>query len=163
MQLTSKCTLLLWMFGICYPALPQVLQNPTIAIESRNATVESGQAVQVHIALENTTSQEFTIFRSTGGGSGELYCSISVIGPDGHPAASTEYGAALEKNRHAINPLSRKMVHVAPGETVDDNVTVSKMFNMAAPGTYLVQVSRSSPFDPAVILKSNTLEIDVVI
>jgi hypothetical protein len=55
-----------------------------------------------------------------------------------------------------------KMVTVAPGEAVDDNVTVSRMFDMTATGTYFIQVSRASPLDPAIILKSNIITITVV-
>ena len=157
----TKCILLLPIFGLCCPALPQVSQQPTIAIESKNITVASGQPIQIHIVLNNTTDRSFTVFRSGGGASGEQYYSVSVIGPDGDPAALTEYGAAMEKNRHQIVPLYRKMVTVAPSASVDDNVTVSKMFNMTAAGTYVVQVSRPSPFDRSIILKSNTLAIKV--
>ncbi len=157
----TKYILLLPILGLCSTALPQASQQPSISIEARKPTFELGQPIQIHIILKNTTDRQFTVFRSTGGASGELYYSVSVIGPDGNSAASTEYGAAMEKNRDQIVPLSRKMVTVAPGASVDDNVTVSKMFNMTAAGTYVVQVSRPSPFDRSIILKSNTLAIKV--
>ena len=156
-----KYILLLPIFGACFAAHPQGPQQPTISIESKNPTVELGQPIQIHVVFKNTTERQFTVFRSTGGGSGELYYSVSVIGPDGKPAALTEYGAAMEKNRHQIVPLSRKMVTVAPSASVDDNVTVSKMFSMTAAGTYVVQVSRASPLNPTVTLKSNKLTINV--
>ena len=156
-----KYILLLPILGACFAAHPQGPQQPTISIESKSPIVKLGHPIQIHIVLKNTTNREFTVFRSTGGASGEQYYSVSVIGPDGKPAALTEYGAAMEKNRHQIVPLSRKMVTVAPSASVDDNVTVSKMFNMTAAGTYVVQVSRPSPFDRSIILKSNTLAIKV--
>lgn len=161
MRRTSKCTLLFLMFGICCAALTQAPRQPTITIDSKNPTFELGRPIQVHIVLKNTTERKFTVFRSTGGGSGEMYYSISVTGPDGNSAAFTEYGAAIDKNRHQIVPLSRKLVIVAPGEDVDEYVTISRMFDMTAAGTYVVQASRTSPFEPAVILKSNTLTINV--
>ena len=157
----TKCILLLPILGLCCTSLPQVSRQPSISIEAEKPTFELGQPIQIHIVLKNTTERQFTVFRSTGGGSGELYYSASVIGPDGKPAALTEYGAAMEKNRHQIVPLSRKMVTVAPSASVDDNLTVSKMFNMTAAGTYVVQVSRPSPFDRSILLKSNTLAIKV--
>ena len=157
----TKCILLLPILGLCSTALPQASRQPSISIEAEKPTFELGQPMQIHIVLKNTTERQFTVFRSTGGGSGELYYSVSVIGPDGKPAAFTEYGAAMEKNRGQLPILSRKMVTVAPDASVDDNVTVSKMFNMAPAGTYVVQVSRASPLNPTVTLKSNKLTINV--
>jgi hypothetical protein len=39
--------------------------------------------------------------------------------------------------------------------------TISRMFDMTPAGTYVVQASRASPLDPAIIIKSNTLTISV--
>lgn len=161
MRLASKCILLLPMFGTCCSVFPLASQQPTISIDSKSPTVKLGYPIQIHIVLKNTTDRKFTVFRSTGGGSGEQYYSVSVIGPDGNSAASTEYGTAMEKNRDQIVPLSRKMVTVAPGADVDEYVLINRMFDMHAPGTYIVQVSRASPLDPATILKSNMLAIKV--
>ena len=120
----TRYILLLPMLGLCCAALPQASQQPTISIEAEKPTFELGQPIQIHIVVDNTTDRSFTVFRSGGGASGEQYYSVSVIGPDGKPAALTEYGAAMEKNRHQIVPLYRKMVTVAPSASVDDNVTV---------------------------------------
>lgn len=160
MRLSRKCTLLLTMFGICCAALTQAPQQPTITIESKNPTFESGQPIHVHIVLKNTTNREFTVFKSVGGGRGEQYYLVSVTGPDGNPAALTEYGAAVQKNLGVVSG-STIMKHLAPGEDVDEYVTISRMFEMTPAGTYVVQASRASPLDPAVILKSNTLTISV--
>lgn len=160
MRLMSKCIILLLMFGISWAALPQAPQKPTITIESKNHTVESGLPIQIHIVLKNTTNREFTVFRSFGGVSGEHYYSISVTGPDGNPAALTEYGAVAIG--HPPIAGSKMMKNVAPGEDVDEYMTISRMFDMSAPGTYTVQVSRANPLDPTITLKSNTLQITIV-
>jgi hypothetical protein len=149
------------MLGLCCTALPQASRQPSISIEARKPAFELGQPIQIHVVLKNITNRQFTVFRSTGGASGEQYYSVSVIGPDGKPATLTEYGAAMERNRDQIVPLSRKMVHVAPGGDADDNVTISGMFNITAAGTYVVQVSRRSPLNPTVTLKSNKLTINI--
>jgi len=159
MRLTSKCILLLSIFGICCAALTQATQQPTITIGSKNPTFESGQPIQVHIVLKNTASQSFSIFRTPGGVRGELFYSISVTGPDGNPAPLTKYGEAAQK--HGLIPLCRTMKVIAPGQTIDSNANVERMFDMTPAGTYVVQASRASPLDPAVILKSNTLTISV--
>ena len=160
MRLMSKFSLLLAMIGICCAAFTQAQQQPSITIESKNPTVESGQAIHVHIVLTNTTGREFTVFKSVGGGLGEQYYSISVTGPDGNPAALTEYGAAAQKNVGVVSG-SRIMKKVALGANVDEYVTISRMFNMTLAGKYVVQVSRPSPFNPSIILKSNNLTIRV--
>jgi hypothetical protein len=53
------------------------------------------------------------------------------------------------------------MKTIAPGADVAEYVFINEMFDMTGAGTYVVQVSRASPFDPTVILKSNTLAITV--
>ena len=111
-------TFLLPMFGICCAAFPQASQQPTISIESRNPAVKSGQPIQIRIILKNTTDREFTVFRSGGGASGELYYSVSLTGPDGSPAALTDYGEAVQKKQGV--PGSKIMRHVAPGGEADD-------------------------------------------
>lgn len=147
------------MFGACCIALPQASQQPTISIESKSSTVQLGHPIRIHVVLKNTTDREFTVFKSVGGGRGEQYYSVSVTDPDGNPAALTEYGAVVQK--HQAVPGSRIMKTIAPGGTTDEYVTVNEMFKLTATGTYVVQVSRPSPFDPAIILKSNDLAIKV--
>ena len=148
------------MFGICCVAIAQATPQPTISIESKNPNVESGQAIHVHLVFKNTTNREFTVFRSVGGGRGEQYYLVSVTGPDGNPAALTQYGAAVKKNLGVVSG-STIMKHLEPGDDVDEYVTISRMFDMTPVGTYVVQASRASPLDPAVILKSNSITISV--
>jgi SOS-response transcriptional repressor LexA len=54
------------------------------------------------------------------------------------------------------------MKTLAPGQDVDEYVELTQMFDTSEPGTYILQVSRPSPLDPAIILKSNTLTITVL-
>ncbi len=159
MRLTSKCTLLLPMFAICCAALTQAPQQPTITIESKNPTFKLGQPIYIHIVLKNATNRQFTVFRSVGGARGEQNYRISVIDTHSRPGARTEYGEACEKHPEVNG--SRKMVTLAPGQDVDEYVELTQMFDMSEPGIYIVQVSRASPHDPAVVLKSNTLPISV--
>jgi len=159
MRLLSKCIFLLPVLGVCCTALSQASQQPTITIDSKSSTIKLGEPIDVHIVLKNTTNREFTVFRSPGGGRGEQYYSICVTGPDGSLAAPTEYGAAAQK--HQPVPGSRIMKTIAPGGDVEEYVLISRMVDMSTPGTYAVQVSRASPFDPSVTLKSNTLTINI--
>ena len=161
MRITSKFTLLLPILGMCCAALTQTPQQPTITIESKNPTVESGQPIHVHIVLKNMTERQFTVFKSVGGARGEQYYMISVTGPDGSPVALTEYGAAAQKYVGMVAG-SKIMKHLAPGEETDEYVMVSHMFDMGAAGTYVIQASRPSPLDPTIALKSNIINISVV-
>lgn len=151
---------ILLLLGVCCFAPAAVSRQPAIIITSQSATYVSGQPVRIQVSLRNTTDRGFTIIQSVGGGSGEQYYSVSVIGPDGKPAALTAYGAVVLK--HIPVAGSRIMRTVKPGGTAKaEYVTVSRLFDMTAPGTYVVQVSRPSPSDSAVILKSNRLAIEV--
>ena len=156
----SKCVLLLPMFGLCFAALPLASQQPTISIESKDLTVASGQPIYIHIVLKNTTDRQFTVVRSVGGARGEQNYLINVIDTHGGPTARTEYGKAREKHPEVNG--SRSMKTLAPGQDVDEYVELTQMFDTSEPGTYILQVSRPSPLDPAIILKSNTLTITVL-
>jgi len=147
-----KCTLSSLMLGICCVAFPLVAQQPTITIEAKDTTVLVGQPLRIRIILKNTTDKEFTVRRSVGGGHGEHYYSITVIDPDGKPTARA--------NQPAIAG-SKMLKTVAPGGDVDEYVLLNDMFNMTSPGAYVIQATRSSPFDPAITLKSNLLSINV--
>jgi hypothetical protein len=120
---------------------------------------QAGHPVSVHIVLKNVTSQEFSVFRSVGGTRGEFHYSISVAGPGRTPAPLTKYGESVQKNGAFL--ISRIRKTVAPGEAVDENVMIDRMFDMSAAGAYTITVSRPSPLDPAITLKSNTLAITV--
>jgi hypothetical protein len=160
MRLIRQGILLLLILGVCCFAPGAALRQPTISIAARRAAYVSGRPIRIRVVLRNTTDREFTIFQSVGGGSGEQYYSVRVTGPDGKAADLTAYGAAVLK--HVPVPGSRIMRTVKPGEAAKvEYVTVSRLFDMTAPGTYVVQVSRRSPLDSAVVLKSNTLTIEV--
>lgn len=161
MRLIWKCILLLPMYGLCCAAFPLASQRPTISIESKDLTVQSGRPIVIHIILKNTTDHDFTVLRSVGGSHGELYYSISVTSPDGNPAILTEYGAAIQKNQGF--PGSRIIKTLAPGEDVEEYVDISKMFDVTSAGTYVIHASRGDPLNPRIILKSNALVIKVAV
>ena len=159
MRLMSRFLVLVPAMAMCCAIFPQITQQPTITIDSKSQNFSSGEVIPIHIVLKNTTDQNFSVFRSIGGTLGEAFFSISVTGPDGNAATLTKYGEAIQKKE--VTPISRIMKTVAPGESIDENIIVDHMFNMTLPGTYVIQVSRASPLDPAVTLKSNTLTIGV--
>ncbi|MDE3163119.1 MAG: hypothetical protein KGL64_07655 [Acidobacteriota bacterium] len=158
MRLT-RSLILLSMFAACCTTLLPAAQQPVITIDSKTQAVKLGQPIYIHIVLKNTTDRQFTVVRSVGGARGEQNYRISVIDTHGGPAARTKYGEAREKHPEVNGSRSTKTL--APGQDVDEYVELTQMFDMSEPGTYILQVSRLSPFDRAVILKSNILAIKV--
>ena len=160
MRLVRRWMFVLSVFWLFCSVLLAASRQPTISIASQRTAYVLGQPIRIRVVLRNTTDREFTIFQSVGGVRGEQYYSVSVIGPGGKPAVITAYGAVVLK--HISVAGSRIMRMVKPGGAAKvEYVTVSRLFHMVAPGTYLVQVSRPSPLDSAVILKSNRLTIKV--
>ena len=57
--------------------------------------------------------------------------------------------------------MSRLMVILKPGEKLEEDSTISDIFDMKSAGTYKVIVTRPSPLEHNVILKSNEISITV--
>lgn len=159
MRSISRLLVLAPVMGLCCAALTQAPKQPTITINSKSQNFSFGEPIKVHVVLKNTTSQSFSIFRSPGGARGDVFFSASVTGPDGNPAPLTKYGEAIKK--HNIPPQAPITKTVAPGEAIDENIDVGRQFDMNSAGIYVIQMSRASPLDPALTLKSNTLTINV--
>ena len=58
---------------------------------------------------------------------------------------------------------SFRSVTLKPGESLDEGTLVSRVFNMAEPGEYSVQLSRALSGDQQKgVVKSNTITVNVV-
>jgi hypothetical protein len=159
MRLINKILIFVLVLGMPRTIVPQATQQPTITIDSKSQIYSFGQPIKLHVVLKNTTSRSFSVFRSVGGAYGEENFSISVTGPGGSPAPLTKYGEAARSS--GLMPISRIMKTVAPGEAIDENINVDRMVDTHLAGEYVIQISRASPLDPAVLLKSNKLTITV--
>jgi len=140
-------------------AAGQQSQRPTILISSSKSDFKEGDPVKIHVILFNQTSEPFSVFKSVGEAHAELYYVLRVTAPSGKEAPLTPYGKAVQQRE--VMAISRIREFVKPGDSVGDNIDVSRMVDMSKTGTYRIQVRRPNPLSPKSDLESNTLTITV--
>ncbi len=135
------------------------IQQPAITISTSKVTVQQGSQIQIHVVLSNQTEEFFSVFKSVGGARGELYYTVKVLAPNGKGASLTSYGKSIEQR--GIMIISRIRKTVIPGESIEEDIDVSCMFEMSTPGKYQIQVSRPNPLKPSSDLESNVLNLTI--
>lgn len=134
-------------------------QQITITISSPQAEVKAGAPVPLHIVLANLTGKEVRAFRNPGYKNAERFYSISVSDSGGNVRPTTSYGdAILNKGAQAGSKIQAM---IGPGQKLEEDATVSDIFDMKEVGIYKVVVKRPSPLNPRVIIQSNEIEITV--
>lgn len=109
----------------------QPLQEPILA----------GTELKITARLTNTSGQEIRLLNSPGHEHGELNFEVKVTDPGGNEAAPTKYWKEVKKGVWG----SRQKLKLAPGESYDQEIVVSRLYDLSETGTYLVEVSRDLP------------------
>jgi hypothetical protein len=134
-------------------------QQITITISTPQIEVSAGTPVHLHIVLTNLSQQDISVFRNPGHRNPERFYSISVSDNEGKAWPTTSYGnAILNKGSHAGSKIRTT---IKPGEKLEEEATISDIFDMKSAGTYKVVVKRQSPLDPNVLIESNEISITV--
>jgi hypothetical protein len=131
----------------------------SVTIDTPEATVTVGLDVKLKVIFTNNTGKD--IHYSAGGParSGPAF-DINVRDAEGNPVPETLYGLKLHgKDPH---PWSGSVFSATlhPGKTIEEEVSLSKEFDLSKPGKYTVQVQEKNPVFQTV--KSNVLTITVV-
>ena len=167
---------------------PQVNQAPfSITISAASNVIKAGSEVRIRLVFKNTTSEEIPYGRGPGIGiepQGELFSEVEVRDAKGELMPETKYHRVLRgkadtsANRAAPQksgaaaatsdppePLPSIRMSVIgymlkPGEFREEDIVVSKLYEMSQPGQYSISASRRAT-DPRsdVVAKSNTLII----
>ena len=134
-------------------------QQVTITISAPQAEVKVGAPILLHFVMTNLSQQVIYVGRDAAR-HGERYNIISVLDSEGNAAPTTQYGKAIRYPGAEVMG-SRIMVILQPGEKLEEDSTISDVFDMKSVGTYKVSVTRPSPLEDNVILKSNEISITV--
>lgn len=134
-------------------------QQITITISSPQAEVKTGAPVLLHIVLANLSGKEVRVFRNPGYRNAERFYSISASDSGGNARPATSYGdAILNKSAHAGSKIQST---IKPGEKLEEDATISDIFDMKEAETYRVVVKRPNPLNPSVSISSNEISIAV--
>lgn len=121
----------------------------TLTVETN--PVKAGSRVKVTVAVKNETQEPIVI---AGGTPEEIY-KVDVRDSMGKPVPERE-------RLHIL--VSLHEVKLAPGESHQDEILLSHMYDLSKPGTYVVVVGRNSRYEPesgTENVRSNVLVINV--
>lgn len=132
----------------------------TITISADHGIIRVGDEARVHVVLTNISDQDLVVRRSVDPYSAEQHYTIRVRDKDQKDAPETEYGRRAMQ-RQLIGSDSAKILK--PGEKLEEDTVLSRVFGLTSPGEYGVQFLRPVSDNPkAEVVKSNTITITVV-
>ena len=175
-------------------ALPQGGQAPfSITISASDSDFKVNSEVKIRLVFKNTSTEEIPYMRGPGTGvepHGEFFTIVEVHDAKGELVPQTRYHrllrgkddtnanrAAPEKSGAAQPTLERPEprpliwrsfsgIMLKPGESRDEDIVVSKLYDLSQPGQYTISASRrlsNVTTDPhsKLVAKSNTLTIRI--
>ena len=121
-------------------------QEPfSIRIRALHDVVKVGDDVHVAITLTNTSDQAFRIGRAIGNEQAELDYVIDVRDKNAFLALKTEYGHTVAGEGNYPLFTSARSVTLKPGEQLEEESILNKIYDLGHPGSYVVQVHRDIP------------------
>jgi hypothetical protein len=147
--------------GVLFSAADAQVARPSmsIALSAAQPSFELGKPMVVHIVLKVLAEEGISLPVPRNGP--ELDYRISMRRTDGlHQTPPTEYG--LQVRRGAIYPLSVLIKPFLMRETIEQDLDLTKMFEISRPGEYEVQVMRPEPTDPVCSILSPVFRVRVV-
>ena len=130
----------------------------SITLAAKTATVKRGTSVWVKIQLTNNSAQDLDESGTINGMTG--------ADPNLSFKVRDEDGKLKQKKVHKHPELaSGKPINrtIAPGETLEEEQDVSRLFDMTEPGSYVIEVSRrASDAQKDKSVKSNTITVTVL-
>lgn len=188
-----KCLLIAAIVELA-PAQPQDSQAPfSISISAADTVFQAGSEVRIRLVFKNTSDHEIPYERGIGTGveqHGEFFTDVEVRNAKGDVIPETRYHRLLRgKDDTSAKPATRERSAAAqatsgppeprprfrgsftgymlkPGESSEEEIVVSKLYDLSQPGQYAISASRrlsSLATDPKskVVAKSNTLVITI--
>lgn len=148
-------------------------QSPIAAsISTPTPIIRSGAEVKVYVTITNNSDHTIRLYKALGpDGQAEAANKVEVYDANGKKLSRID-GRAIKINgqpRHLPKQwISRTTVEVKPGDSSEDFLILSNLFDLSKPGKYTVTLRhemRADDSDPNVHLvcaKSNTIDVTVL-
>jgi hypothetical protein len=104
-------------------------------------TISSGSELRIPLIVTNKSDDLIYVSKANGGDQAELNYAIEVTDGNGQPAVRTKYGQDLI-NPNILHTASNLQYPLKPGESIEDLLIVTRIFDLSQPGTYTIQVQR---------------------
>ena len=135
-------------------------QRCSISIEALSAEVKAGSPAYLRIRLLNNGFEEIDSNGPSQNGADSIYI-YDCRDDAGKPANKASYGLFTDAGDH---PAFKPEEGVRTGESYEESVPINGACNLAAPGKYTVQISRSFHNEDGKdeVVKSNIITITVL-
>jgi hypothetical protein len=139
----KPCAMLL-MLVLATTSRPQTLASDlSLTIRLQENTVKVGAFVTLEITVKNTSDRESYVGAIVG--SAEAGYDVTVVDGEGKAAMETSYGRKIhgkEPKGNLTDLHSERVELLKPGETLQEQIHLSEIYDFTHPGKYTVQVSR---------------------
>jgi hypothetical protein len=135
----------------------------SVKISAASDIFKVGSELRIKILITNRTDHEMLLGRPAGKpGQAEFLNLIDVRDEKGNAVAKTEYYRQISGEEVAIGGISVSVssTHVRPGESVEEEAILNKLYNLDKAGKYTIQTQRDDP-DSKALVKSNTITVTV--
>lgn len=139
------------------PQSPDAAAPFVLRVAANRTSVQPGAEVVLRVTLRNVSSRSFVApSMASGNDLGEFVYKVSVTDQRGRPAPRTAYTRWSAGQLLAGNAPD---VVLKPGGVVKDELVLTRLVDITAPGNYTVQVWEDWPNFP--VVRSNQLKIVV--
>lgn len=142
--------------------LGQTEQLPSSASASFAITLSAPQSIftttsviKLTVALTNTSDHTIFVRKDKSRDHGELTCSLDVRDEAGNEVSETKYGRALKgkqvKGDTTVIVSAPGLFPLEPGQSLDEEIDLKKVFDVSAPGKYVITAKRVFDADNVVV------------
>ena len=151
-------------------AVPGAKRPPfSVTLNAPDKPLKSGAELHLQVTIKNTSDHDIT-FLTSAGDDGFRY-KIRVLDAHAHPAPPSALVIAMRSDKKLVefgwSNFGRKL---KPGESLVDEIDVTKLYDLSQPGIYTISVTRHIPPDAVPqgqklgkgFVRSNTIAVTVV-
>jgi hypothetical protein len=117
-----------------------------IKLSAQQTTFKKGSEIKLKVALTNTSNQQIFVRREKRDDKAEFSYSFDVRDEAGKPAPEAKYKRALKgeqpEGETTVVVSAPGLVPIDPGQSLDEEVIVSKLFDLSVPGKYVIHAER---------------------
>lgn len=136
----------------------------TIQIHLRQATIKAGSPIILDIQVVNNSDTTKSISVSPGIRFAPSYYEATVLDEKNNAMAETSYGQRMHgrgDDPKAIGGGSHFQAPIEPGEHVDQEYELNRLYRITDPGIYTIQLRRNDLLGGGKSVKSNVVVLTV--
>jgi hypothetical protein len=136
----------------------------SVTISAASETVKVGSELRIKILITNKSDHEILLGKPAGkAGQGEFLNLIEVRDERGNAVPKTRYYRQIRGEEYVPVGvyLSTIGFSVKPGESMEEEAIVSKLYDLDKVGKYRIQTQHDDP-DNKALVKSNTITVTVI-